>query len=128
MSRRGWHGEPARHALAAKGIKTASHRQVGYIVGHPDRQPAHVDRETKDILKIERELGRDLKVWRVEFDAPGDDLVDMPNTLTVEAASKTDATSKFNAYMKSHFPEEADQIRIADVYEETTPQRQVDIE
>jgi hypothetical protein len=49
--------------LAAKGIKTAKttgHRKSGYIVGHPDRQPAHVDRETEDILKIEREMGREL--------------------------------------------------------------------
>jgi len=56
----GWKREPARHALAAKGIKTAAHRKSGYIVGHPDRQPTHVDRETADILKIERELGREL--------------------------------------------------------------------
>lgn len=125
---RGWHNEPARHALAAKGVKTATPPTSRFISGHPFRQPEHVDRETADILKIERELGRDLKIWRVEFDALGDDLVDIPNTLTVLAASKTDATSKFEAYMKSHFPEEADQIRIADVYEEITPQQSVDIE
>lgn len=28
-----------------------------YIVGHPEHQPDHIERETADILKIEHELG-----------------------------------------------------------------------
>ena len=51
----GWKGEPARHALAAKGVK--SWRAKPYVVGHPERQPDHIEREMADILKIEHELG-----------------------------------------------------------------------
>jgi hypothetical protein len=52
---RGWPKEPARHALAAKGVPTK--RKSRYIVGHSFHQPEHIDRETADILKIEHELG-----------------------------------------------------------------------
>lgn len=51
----GWRKEPARHALAAKGVKTWKAKK--YIVGHPERQPDHIEREMADILKIEHELG-----------------------------------------------------------------------
>jgi len=50
----GWRRDPARHSLAAKGVKT---RRPAYIVGHPEHQPAHIEREMADILKIEHELG-----------------------------------------------------------------------
>lgn len=53
----GWKKEPARHALASKGVRTRRLKYPAYIVGHPDHQPAHVERETADILKIEHELG-----------------------------------------------------------------------
>lgn len=58
MSRKpgGWKKEPARHALASKGVKTRR-LKYPYIVGHPERQPDHIEREMADILKIEHELG-----------------------------------------------------------------------
>ena len=35
-----------------------------YISGHPDRQPGHIEREMREILGIERELGREPKKKR----------------------------------------------------------------
>lgn len=53
----GWRKQPARHALAAKGVRTRRLKYPAYIVGHPEHQPDHIERETADILKIEHELG-----------------------------------------------------------------------
>lgn len=51
----GWKKDPARHALAAVGIKTG--RRQRYKKGHPESQPAFIEREIKDIMKIQKELG-----------------------------------------------------------------------